>query len=76
MSSDEQDEETKAISETKTEFVFFPPMCCFIFDSLERFEAEKVANFFPFFMYRGSRLYLFIRRHREASFLFSGRKKN
>lgn len=36
MSSGEQDEETKAISETKTEFVP-PPMCCFIFDSFEMF---------------------------------------
>lgn len=76
MSSDEQDEETKAISETKTEFVFFPPMCCFIFDSLERFEAEKVANLFPFFyVQRKQTVFVYKEASRSLVFVFGKKKK-
>lgn len=48
MSSDEQDEETKAISETKTEFVFFPPCVVLFLILWSVLKLKKWQISFPF----------------------------
>lgn len=56
----------------------FFPMCYFYFrllrDVLRLIKWQ--ISFFPFFMYRGSILYYFMRRRREASLCFRKKTKN
>lgn len=74
MSSDEQDEETKAISETKTA-VF--PHVLFLFSTSSRcFEADKVANFFlSFFYVQRKHIILLYEKAARSLALFSKKKK-
>lgn len=76
MSSDEQDEETKAISETKTEFVFFPP-CVVLFLTLwSVLKLKKWQISFPFFyVQRKQTVFVYEEASRSLVFVFGKKKK-